>query len=68
MLILSVLYIFVCIVWGIFSIGMQRKIYPEDSDCLILLWVFVLNCLLCPIAIVKASFMLMLNKGWAKKI
>ncbi len=54
-IILIGLYVFVCMMWGIFAIRMQIITYPEKRSRLRLLCVFAVNFILCPFLILVAT-------------
>lgn len=58
-IILIGLYVFVCMMWGIFAAKMQIITYPDKRSRLRLLCVFVGNSMLCPFSILIATVKLL---------
>jgi len=52
--ILIIIYAYVCLMWGTFSVLMQKEIYPNDSSGTKLFFNFSINSLLCPISMLWA--------------
>ena len=61
-------YILICIIWGCFSVYMQKKIYPNKSRTGDLVLNFIVNTLLAPISIVLAIYRYITKTGWAKDL
>lgn len=62
------LYIIVCILWGLLSSLVQKKLYPSKSRFDDLLVSSILNAMICPISMGYAIYRLMTNTSWAAKI
>ena len=58
-----VLYILVCVLYGIFAVGMARKLY--SPPIYILLLNFVINVVLCPMSLIWAIYCIFTGRGWA---
>lgn len=50
----TILYIIVCILWGIFSVRASIIIFPENKTIKFLILLFILNTILCPISMMTA--------------
>ena len=60
-------YISICIAWGIFSVYIQKKLYPECSHTCDLMLNFVVNTVLAPISMIRALYFWLKKISWAKK-
>ena len=56
-----------CLCWGIFSVYMQKKFFPQQSVLPDLIINFVINTVLCPISILFAIYCYVTKTGWAEK-
>lgn len=61
------IYCFSAIMWGVFAVEMQKFIHPNTSLVKVL-FIFLVNTVLCPICIFLAALELSTRNGWAKKI
>jgi len=53
--IMVTLYVIVCGLWGMYAVNMQYAMYPEKTEkSKIVSLVFLLNAVLCPIAMIFA--------------
>lgn len=52
--IMTMLYLVVCGLWGIFSVNMQFTMYPKNTSSMKVYGVFFLNAILCPISMMIA--------------
>ena len=62
------IYIIACIIWGCFSVYMQKKLYPGRSRFGDLSLNFIVNAILAPISIVLAIYRYVTQTGWAKDL
>ena len=47
------IYIFVCILWGLYASRKTKRMYPEEGR----IWIaLIINTLICPIAIIVAMY------------
>lgn len=61
----TILYIIVCILWGIFSVRANIIVFPENKTIKFLILLFILNTILCPISMITAIENI--NAHFAKK-
>lgn len=62
------IYVLVGIVWGLFSVKMQKKLYPTRSDTRDLVINFIVNGVIWPISMIGAIIYYALKIGWAKNL
>jgi len=63
-----ILYLLVCFFWGLFSIEQQKRFHPQASGSFKLIIIFLINLILCPVAMLVAYIILTSNTSWARKI
>ena len=61
------IYISICIIWGLFSVYMQKKLYPNCSRPFDLTLNFIVNSLVAPISMIWAAYRWITKTGWARR-
>ena len=63
-----IMYVVIAVIWGMISVAMQKKVYPNSSDMRDLVLNFVVNGLIFPISMIWALISYVFKIGWARDL